>query len=74
MAGAPRNVDAGLEQLDRASRSVSQAGHELRGAHVAIGNVPDLTARLLDLYVEIDRVHDRIRDVMGDLSARRHAS
>lgn len=72
MACGPRNVEAALEQLDRAARSVTQAGHDLRSAHVEIGNVPDITARLLDLYIELDQLHDRIRDVGAD--ARRRAA
>lgn len=70
MISSPRNLMSALERLDSAARTVTQAGHELRSAHVAIGNVPDLTARMLDLYIELDRLHDRIRDVMADTRAR----
>jgi len=74
MPSTPRNLSAALEVLDRAARTVTQAGNELRLAHIEIGNVPDMTSRLLDLYVEIDALHDRIRGFMTDARERACAS
>lgn len=74
MPSNPRNLSTALEVLDRAARTVTQAGNELRLAHIEIGNVPDMTARLLDLYIEVDGLHDRIRGLMTEARARAYAS
>lgn len=70
MPSGLRNPSAALHVLDLAARTVVQAGDDLRLAHVEIGNLPDLTARLLDIYIEIDGLHDRIRGLMQDLRTR----
>jgi len=66
MTNLPRNLPAALESMDRAARSISQAGNDLRDAHLALGNVPEMTGRMLDLYIDIDRLHDRVRSLLAD--------
>lgn len=56
--------------MDHAARTVTQAGHELRLAHIEIGNVEDVTTELLDLYIQVDGLHERIRELMQVLRVR----